>query len=80
MYSFKTFKMETCADLAARAPFSTSESLSEMFLPVTWRLFRTLVPEKKLFFFKEVARGWGWVERTRVLSITFIFSFSPIYC
>jgi hypothetical protein len=28
-------------------------------------------------FFKEVARGG---ERTRVLSISFIFSFSPLYC
>jgi hypothetical protein len=28
------------------------------------------------FFFKEVARGG---ERTRVLSISFIFSFSPLY-
>jgi hypothetical protein len=29
-----------------------------------------------VFFFKEVARGG---ERTRVLSISFIFSFSPLY-
>jgi hypothetical protein len=44
------------------------------------KIIREIVAKREkvtlLLFFKEVARGG---ERTRVLSISFIFSFSPLY-
>jgi hypothetical protein len=42
---------------------------------VAWQKIRVRIPSGYTFF-KEVARGG---ERTRILSISFIFSFSPLY-